>query len=276
MQPASSETSRPRLSQTHRPDHAVSGVELLLLLAAGLVGGLAGSIAGLASLVSYPALLAVGLGPVAANMTNTVALVFSSLGSTTGSRIELEGQAPRVRELGLAAVLGGGAGATLLLLTPSDTFELIAPWLIGAASLTILMRPRVRPEASAGEEQRAAGPGLIGGVFLVAIYGGYFGAAAGVMLLALLLAGTGDTLARSNALKNFVLGIANAVAAVGFLLLGTVNWVAVVPLAVGLFAGGRIGPIVVRRSNAGVLRALIGVAGLALAVKLGVDAYADA
>jgi uncharacterized membrane protein YfcA len=251
----------------------VSGVELLLLVVAGLGGGLAGSIAGLASLVSYPALLAVGLGPVTANVTNTVALVFSSLGSTTGSRIELEGQAPRVRELGVAAVLGGGAGAGLLLLTPSDTFELIAPWLIGAASLTILMRPRARPADSGEDGQPAAGPGLVGGVFLVAIYGGYFGAAAGVMLLALLLAATGDTLARSNALKNFVLGIANAVAALGFCLLGHVHWAAVAPLAAGLFVGGRIGPIVVRHANAGVLRALIGIAGCALAVKLGVDAY---
>jgi uncharacterized membrane protein YfcA len=250
----------------------VSGLELLLLVCAGLAGGLAGSIAGLASLVSYPALLAIGLGPVTANVTNTVALVFSSLGSTLGSRVELQGQALRVRELAIAAVLGGSAGAALLLLTPSATFERIAPWLIGAASLTILLRPRVRA-LEPGGEHRAAGPGLIGGVFLIGIYGGYFGAAAGVMLLALMLAGTGETLARSNALKNVVLGIANGIAAVGFVLLGPVHWAAIPPLALGLFAGARLGPIVVRRSDAAVLRALIGVAGLALAVKLGVDAY---
>jgi uncharacterized membrane protein YfcA len=251
----------------------VSGLELLLLVGAGLVGGLAGSIAGLASLVSYPALLAVGLGPVTANVTNTVALVFSSLGSTLGSRTELRGQAPRVRGFAIAAVLGGSVGASLLLLTPSGTFERIAPWLIGVASLTILMRQRVRPAESGDDEQHDAGAGLIGAVFLVAIYGGYFGAAAGVMLLALLLAGTGDTLARSNALKNVVLGIANAAAALGFIMLGPVHWAAVAPLAVGLFAGARLGPIVVRHSNAGALRALIGLAGLALAVTLGVDAY---
>jgi uncharacterized protein len=253
----------------------VSGVELLLLVLAGLGGGLAGSIAGLASLVSYPALLAVGLGPVTANVTNTVALVFSSLGSTLGSRTELRGQAPRVRGLAIAAVLGGGAGAGLLLLTPSDTFERIAPWLIGAASLTILLRRRIRPAHDGEGEHAAAGPGLIGGVFLIGIYGGYFGAAAGVMLLALLLAATGETLARSNALKNVVLGIANAAAALGFSVLGPVHWTAVAPLAAGLFAGGRLGPIVVRHANAALLRALIGLAGLALAVKLGVDAYGD-
>jgi uncharacterized membrane protein YfcA len=252
----------------------VSGLELLLLVLAGLGGGLAGSIAGLASLVSYPALLAVGLGPVTANVTNTVALVFSSAGSTLGSRAELRGQAPRVRSLAIAAVLGGCAGAGLLLLTPSHTFERIAPWLIGAASLAILLRRRIRAAADDGEEHTvAAGPGLIGGVFLIGIYGGYFGAAAGVMLLALMLAATGETLARSNALKNVVLGIANAAAAIGFSFLGPVHWIAVAPLAAGLFAGGRLGPIVVRHANAGLLRALIGLAGLALAVKLGVDAY---
>ena len=245
----------------------MSGVELLLLLGAGLVGGLAGSIAGLASIVSYPALLAVGLGPVAANVTNTVSLVFSSVGSTLGSRPELEGQAPRVRTLALAAMAGGGVGATLLLLTPSETFEKLAPWLIGVASLAILVRPRIH----AGEPRRPAA--LSAGVFLIAIYGGYFGAAAGVMLLALMLVATGDTLARSNALKNVVLGIANAVAAVGFALFGDVDWVAVVPLAAGLLAGGRLGPVVVRHSNATLLRGLIGLAGLGLAVKLGVDAY---
>jgi uncharacterized protein len=247
----------------------VSGLEVLLLAGAGLVAGLAGSIAGLASLASYPALLAVGLGPITANVTNTVALVFSSVGSTLGSRPELERQGRRLRVLAPAAVLGGCAGAGLLLLTPSDTFERIAPWLIGAASLTILLRPRVH----AGEGRREAAPGLAAGVFVIAVYGGYFGAAAGVMLLALMLVGTGESLARSNAFKNVLLGIANAVAAIGFALLGPVEWGAAVPLAAGLLAGGRLGPVVVRHSNATALRVAIGLAGLALAVKLGIDAY---
>ncbi len=250
----------------------MSGLELLLLMGAGLCGGLAGSISGLASLFSYPALLAVGLGPIAANVTNTVALVGVGAGAVLGSRPELEGQAVRVRELGLAAVLGGIAGAGLLLLTPSDTFERIAPWLIAAASLTILVRPRVGA-ARADGEHRAVGRGLLGGVFATGIYAGYFGAAAGVMLLALMLAATRETLARSNALKNIVLAMMNVVAAVAFALLGPVDWLAVAPLALGLFAGGRLGPIVVRHSNPTILRTAIGVLGLGLAVKLGVDAY---
>ncbi len=110
-------------------------------------------------------------------------------------------------------------------------------------------------------------------MFAIAIYGGYFGAAAGVMVLALMLVATGESLARSNAFKNVVLGVANAAAAVGFAVLGPVHWDAAAPLALGLFAGGRLGPIVVRRSNATVLRTLIGLAGLALAVKLAFDAY---
>jgi uncharacterized protein len=249
----------------------VSALELLGLVAAGVGAGLAGSIAGLASLVSYPALLAVGLGPVTANVTNTVGLVFNSLGSTIGSRTELRGQGENVRALALVAVLGGSIGAGLLLITPSDTFERIAPWLIGLASLAIIVRPRT--PAGHGEGHAAA-PVVVGGVFLIGIYGGYFGAAAGVMFLALLLSVTQDTLARSNALKNVVLGIANATAAVGFCLLAPVAWAAIVPLAIGLFAGGRLGPVIVRHADATVLRTLIGLAGIGLAIKLGVDAYA--
>ena len=237
---------------------------------AGVGGGLAGSIAGLASLVSYPALLATGLNPVHANVTNTVALVFSSLGSTLGSRPELHGQASRVRELAITAVLGGAAGAGLLLLTSPDTFERIAPWLIAAASLVILLQQRIEPVPGHG---RRAGPRLLVSIFLVGVYGGYFGAAAGVVLLAVLLAATSDTLPRANALKNVVLGIANATAAVAFALLAEVDWVAAIPLALGLLAGARLGPVIVRRSDARLLRTIIGLLGLGLAVKLGIDAY---
>ena len=251
----------------------MSTSDVLLLVCAGVGAGLAGSVAGLASLVSYPALLAVGLGPVTANVTNTVGLVFSTFGAMLGSRTELRGQATHVRALAIAAVLGGSVGAGLLLITPSDTFERIAPWLIGAASLTILLRPRVGAAVTGEDGTHSVGAALIGGVFLIGIYGGYFGAAAGVMLLALLVSLTHDTLARSNALKNAVLGVANGAAALGFCLLAPVAWSAVAPLAVGLFAGARLGPVVVRHSDARALRMLIGVAGLALAVKLGVDAY---
>ncbi len=248
----------------------MSAGDWLLLVVAGVAGGLAGSIAGMASLTTYPALLAIGLGPVAANVTNTVALVFSSAGSVSGSRPELTGQGARVRRLGVSALLGGVTGCGLLLVTAEATFERIAPWLIAVASLAILVRPRPRPLQQPGHRD---GPAIHAGVFVVGIYGGYFGAAAGVILLALLLLGTTEPLATSNALKNALLGLANAVAALGFALLAPVEWLAIVPLAAGLFAGARLGPVVVRHAPADVLRVLIGLAGLALAIVLGASAY---
>lgn len=250
----------------------MSGSELLLLLLAGIGAGLAGSIAGLASLISYPALLAVGLAPVAANVTNTVALVFSGVGSVLGSRPELRGEGHRLRRLAPAAVAGAIVGGVLLLSTPPGAFELIVPWLIGLASLAILVGPQ--PAELRGTLHRTVDSRkVVTGVFFIGIYGGYFGAAAGVILLALLLASSGETLARSNALKNAILGLANGIAALGFAVFGPVQWLAVVPLSLGFLAGGRLGPAVVRRSPSGLLRGIVAVAGIAVAIRLGLDAY---
>ena len=238
---------------------------------AGFGGGLVGSVAGLASLISYPALLAAGLPPVSANVSNTVALVFGGVGSVSGSVAELRGQRAHARRLGAIAVAGGACGGALLLATPSGAFVRVVPWLIAGASLAVL-----HPRRSAGSATTAAHQPrwvLSVGVFLVAVYGGYFGAAAGVLLLALLLFGTGQSLARSTALKNLLLGLANAVAAVAFVAFGPVLWSAVVPLAAGCLLGGRLGPVVVRRAPPRLLRGVIACGGLALAVHLGLDAY---
>ncbi len=244
--------------------------EALFLVCAGVGAGLSGSIAGLASLVSYPALLAVGLAPVAANVTNTVALVCSSTGSVIGSRPDLVGQRARVRQLAVAGIVGGAAGGALLLLTPAESFERLVPWLIGAASLAILARRRL-VEVAAVEHPARMGPGTVLGVGVVGVYGGYFGAGAGVMLLALMLWATAEPLPRCNAVKNVVLGLANGVAAVAFAIFGDVHWDLVVPLGLGLLVGGRLGPIVVRRAPPGPLRVAIAVAGMGLAVKLALD-----
>ena len=132
---------------------------VLVLVTAGFAAGLSGSIAGLASLFSYPALLAVGLPPVAANVTNTVALTVTGVGSVASSRPELVGQGPTVRRLALPAVLGGAAGAALLLLTPADTFEVVVPVLVGAASVVLLAQPTVRAAAERrAAARRASGP----------------------------------------------------------------------------------------------------------------------
>ncbi|MDP9435641.1 MAG: sulfite exporter TauE/SafE family protein [Actinomycetota bacterium] len=227
--------------------------------------------AGLASLISYPALLAVGLAPVAANVTNTVALVFSGIGSALGSRVELAGQRSRLRRLGAAAAAGGAVGAGLLLLTPSGAFEAVVPVLIATASVLVLLAPA--PSELTQLATGAAGPWLTAGIFGVGVYGGYFGAAAGVMMLAMLLMATGETTVRAIAAKNALLGLANGVAALAYVLLGPVSWTAALPLAVGFLAGGWAGPTVARRAPARLLRLLVGLAGLALAAYLARNAY---
>ena len=245
----------------------MSGPEIVLLALAGIGGGLAGSIGGLASLVSYPALLATGLSPVSANIANTVSMVFSGVGATAGSRHELRGQGAALRRLALASAAGGAAGSALLLLTPSGAFRLAVPWLIGGASLIMLVRPRP------GRDAARRPLGLVVAVFAIAVYGGYFGAAAGVVLLAFLLHWSADTLPRINAAKNVLLGTSNAVAAIAFALTSNVHWTAVAPLAAGLLVGARAGPIVVRHSPANLLRTLIALGGIGLAITLGIQAY---
>jgi uncharacterized protein len=254
----------------------MSAVEFVLLVLAGIAAGLTGSIAGLASLVSYPALLATGIPPVTANVTNTVALVLNSVGSVSASRPELRGQGRRLLRLSTGALLGGAAGAALLLLTPSSAFERIVPWLIAGASIGLLVQrpPQVLAAEGAAHHPEHRDPWWLPlGTFAVAVYGGYFGAAAGVMLLALFLLSTGEGMPRGNALKNVMLGMANAVAAIGFVVFAPIAWSAALPLALGLFVGGRLGPRVVRRAPQTALRRLIALAGLGLAIHLAVQAY---
>jgi uncharacterized membrane protein YfcA len=268
---------------------ALHALDPIWLTLAGFGAGLTGSVAGLASLVSYPSLLALGIPPVAANVTNTVALLFTGVGAIAGSRPELRGQRRRARSLGLAALSGGLAGALLLLVTPPSTFSRLVPWLIGLSSLALLARraPRSGPAAAPGGaegsnradhatallEAAPVSPRLGAGVFLVAIYGGFFGAGAGVIVLALLLVMAPDALPRSVALKNLLVALSNLAAAVTFAAFGPVRWWAVLPLAVGGLAGGRLGPVVVRHVPAGLLRAAIACAGIGLAAHLGLDAY---
>jgi uncharacterized protein len=247
----------------------------VLLFAAGIAGGLTGSIAGLASVATYPALLIVGLPPVAANVTNTVALVFNGIGSAWGSRPELAGQGASIRRTLPVAALGGAAGAALLLSTPAEGFEKIVPILLGLAALAILPPRRKSQQTRVASHQRHTTTALLksAATFLICIYGGYFGAAAGIFLLALLSGAGAATLAQANAAKNVILGIANLVAAVLFAMIAPVNWPAAIAVGLGCLLGSRLGPVVVRHAPAGPLRILIGVAALALAVKLGVDAY---
>lgn len=249
----------------------MSATEVLLLLLAGVGAGLVGTVAGLASLVSYPALLAAGIPALAANVTNTVALVLSGVGAAAGSQQELRGQSGNMRRYLPVAACGGVAGSALLLLTGSATFEVVVPWLVAGASLLLLAQPRLqRLRTGRLAEHRWA---LRLAVFAVAVYGGYFGAAAGVLMLALLAVGLGETLLRANALKNMAVMVSNAVAALGFAVFGPVRWTAALPLAAGFLVGGWLGPKVARRLPTRLLRVGIAIAGLGLAVRLWVMAY---
>jgi uncharacterized membrane protein YfcA len=236
-------------------------------VAAGALAGAAGSAGGIASLVSYPALLAVGLGPLAANVTNAVAGVTLGIGSTLSSREELRDQGRRLRRLAPLCVAGGSAGAVLLLLTPSTVFDWVVPFLVAGASVALLAQRRLTSWHQARPRRRAE-PAAVTAVAAVAVYSGYFGAGAGIMILAVLLVFLEHDMARANALKNTLLTVTDAVPAVIFALAGRVVWLAAVPLAVGLFAGGMVGPVVARRAPPGLLRVAIGVCGFGLAAWL--------
>jgi uncharacterized membrane protein YfcA len=245
--------------------------EALLLLAAGTVGGILSTAVSIASLVTYPALLALGVPPLSANMTNTVSLVLTGAGSVIGSRPELTGQGRRVIRLGIVTAAGGAAGAAVLLLTPASTFTAVVPVLIGGASLVLLVQPRIKGLAPSAD----GGSKVVHGaaLFAVAMYVGYFGAAAGVMLLLVLGMMIDESLVTVNAVKNAVSGMANAMAAVCFAVFGDVRWVFAAPLAAGFLAGGWIGPKIVRRAPAGPFRVVVSLCGVGLAVRLGISAY---
>ena len=249
----------------------VEGTRLALLAFTGAAAGLSGAVTGVASLVAYPGLLAFGLSPVSANVTSTVANVFGGIGSASGSGPELMGQATRVRRLSVLAAVGALIGAVLLLATPSSVFARVVPAFIAVASFAVFLRPHPNRKVSASAE---ADPlPLSAGTFALGVYAGYFGAAAGTVLLALLLYATGETVPRATGVKNVTFLFANGVAALAFGVFGPVSWGTVWPLSVGFLIGGRLGPPVMRRIPIRVLRPLIAACGLALAVRLGISAW---
>ena len=245
----------------------ISTFEVILLIGAGVVAGAIGSAGGITSLIAYPALLAVGIAPLPANVTMAVALVASFPGSALGSRPELRGQGRWLRRWALLAGFGGAVGMTLLLVTPRHTFDVIVPFLLAAAAIVLL----IQPQLSRWREGHHVGNGrllLPFGLTAIAVYNGYFGAGSGIMVLALMLLTVDQDLPRANALKNMLLGIGDVVAAIGFVLFGPVHWKAAAAMAIGLLLGSFIGPSLTRRIPGPILRVVVALLGIGLAVWL--------
>jgi uncharacterized membrane protein YfcA len=248
----------------------VSLLECLLVLAAGVFAGAINTVVGSGTLVTFPVLLAVGYGPVTANVSNTLGLVPGSVSGAIGYRAELAGQRRRILTLGSASVLGGILGAVLLLSLPSEAFETIVPVLIALALVLVVMQPWLARTLAARRERVRphGGPWLWSGVFGTGVYGGYFGAAQGIILLALMGIALPEDMQRLNALKNVLAGLVNGVAAVVFIFVATVAWLPALLIAVGSAAGGQIGARIGRRLSPTVLRGVIVVVGIAAIVQL--------
>jgi len=247
----------------------VSVPAALAVLAAGLAAGTINTIVGSGSLVTFPTLLAVGYAPVLANVTNTIGLVPGSLSGAVGYRRELEGQGRRLAVLAIAAVAGGVTGATLLLLLPGSVFRRVVPVLILIACALVVAQPRMsRALDSRGRVRTHGGAGLFLTVYATGVYGGYFGAAQGVILIALLATFLPDDLQRLNAAKNVLTAIVNGVAAVVFVVASHIAWGAAGLLAVGAVVGGQLGATIGRRLPPVWLRAAIVVVGTTVAVTL--------
>ncbi len=256
---------------------------IYILFPAGILAGIASSVAGLASLISYPALLLVGISPVSANVTNTAALIFTAVGSGVASKRELRGHGRELLKL-LPLTIGGSiCGSALLLVAPVTSFEHVVPFFIFGAALLILW-PQL-PHARSLKQPRPSIDGrsflwkyvsvlaVSVAIFLVGAYTGYFGAAGGVVMLAILAATSRLEFAEYNALKNVSLGASNFVAAAMFAFRAHIYWLAVLPLAVGFFIGGSIGPRIVRHVSPKLLNIAIAAAAIGLASFLFIQTY---
>jgi uncharacterized membrane protein YfcA len=241
----------------------VDGLEWVLLLAAGFAAGMVNAVAGGGSLLSFPALLAVGFPPVTANVTNLIAVLPGYAGGSVAYREELRGQRRRIEVLGGLSALGAGAGSALLLVGPDDVFEALAPWLILVACGALAARPLV----AAGHAKRSPAP-LYALVAIGAVYGGYFGAGLGIMLLAILGALLPDDLQRLNALKGVLSLVVAVAAAIVVAVFGPVDWGAAGAMAGASLLGGHVGVGVARRLDERVLRWAIVGYGVVVAVVL--------
>jgi uncharacterized protein len=237
--------------------------EALAIFAAGIAAGTINTVVGSGTLITFPILLAFGYSPVVANVSNTVGLVPGAVSGALGYRRELRGQRQRIVSLGLCSLLGGITGAALLLLLPASAFDAIVPAFIAIALMLVVLQPRIarwlarrgrRHEEDHSVTRRVS-------VYASGTYGGYFGAAQGILLLAILGLTLPDDLQRVNALKNVLAGIVNGVAGVVFIAAADIAWGPALALALGSMIGGQLGATVGRRLSPPVLRAVIVVVG---------------
>jgi uncharacterized membrane protein YfcA len=248
---------------------------MLAVLLAGTAAGAVNAIVGSGTLITFPVLLAVGYPPVLANVSNTIGLTPGSFSGAVGYRAELAGQGPRLISLGVASVLGGLTGAVLLLTLPPGAFRAIVPVLIGMSVVLVVLQPRLarRLAMDPHPHERVArgGVALHAGVYGAGIYGGYFGAAQGVLLIGLLGVFLHEDLQRINATKNVLAGLVNAMAALVFVLVADVAWEAAGLIAVGSVIGAQLGASLGRRLPSPFLRGVIVTVGVIAIVMILVD-----
>ena len=238
---------------------------MVVVLLAGMAAGTINVVVGSGTLITFPILLAFGVPPVTANVSNTIGLVPGVASGVVGYRRELHGQRARAIRLGSASVAGGIVGAVLLLWLPADAFSAIVPALILVGLLLVVIQPRVSAWVDARHEGARGefGPWWVWpAVFGTGVYGGYFGAAQGVILMGLLGIGIADSLQRLNGLKNVLAGLVNGIAGVIFVFVADVDWTVVALIAAGSIVGGQLGATVGRRLSPVVLRVVIVVVGL--------------
>ena len=251
----------------------MSFLEITAVFLAGIAAGTINTVVGSGTLITFPTLLAIGVPPVTANVSNTLGLVPGSLSGAIGYRRELVGQRTRLLRLGAGSALGGVTGALLLLVLPEEAFQAIVPVLIAIGCLLVVFQPAISRRVAARAEARGMTRPEHGAVwvwvlvFLTGVYGGYFGAAQGVLLMAILGVGLTETMQRNNATKNVLALLVNLVAAIVFVIVAHIDYKVAGIIAVGSVIGGQIGATVGRKLPAWALRAFIVVVGVAALVQ---------
>jgi uncharacterized membrane protein YfcA len=248
--------------------HHLTWLGALAVFGAGALAGTINAIVGSGSLITFPTLVALGYSPLVANVSNNVGLVFGNASGVYGYRRELVGQRSRILALTPWSAAGGLVGAVLLLVD-HQAFKEVVPWLVILAVVMVILQPRLA-RALADRRGTAAHGGvpLRIGMFLTGVYGGYFGAAQGVILIAILAIGINDTLQRLNGFKNVATGFVNLLAGVLFIIFAPVNWTIAGIIAVSSIIGGQFGAKIGRRLPPQVLRTVIVIGGLSVAIYL--------